>query len=237
LSLPNPTASQLSRSASFEGADDTYGDEEPSVSDATIERFYRVIVVSIALVLLVVAFAGMALWATSGDDTEQPMGAVDIGFLQDMLDHHDQALLIAEAYLDGNPDGAAAPYANEVVLFQTRDIARMEEWLAEAGLERGVPDRQAMIWMSEPSTVNEMPGMQDPSDIAALAAARGPEADARFFSLMSDHHLGGVHMADFAADNATTERIRDFAAAVSYNQSIEVVEYDGAVERLGLGSL
>jgi uncharacterized protein (DUF305 family) len=113
----------------------------------------------------------------------------------------------------------------------------MEEWLAEAGLERGVPDRQAMIWMSEPSTVIEMPGMQDPSDIAALAAARGPEADARFFSLMSDHHLGGVHMADFAADNATTERIRDFAAAVSYNQSIEVVEYDGAVERLGLGSL
>jgi uncharacterized protein (DUF305 family) len=93
-----------------------------------------------------------------------------------------------------------------------------------------------MVWMSEPSTVAEMPGMQDPDEIAALAAARGPEADARFFELMTAHHLGGVHMADFAADNAATERIRDFAAAVSYNQSIEVVEYEGAVERLGLGA-
>jgi uncharacterized protein (DUF305 family) len=88
--------------------------------------------------------------------------------------------------------------------------------------------------MGEPTPIAEMPGMQTPERIAELAAARGSAADALFFEIMSDHHLGSVHMADFAAANADTELIRTFAGKVSYNQQIEVVEYDRAVERLNL---
>jgi uncharacterized protein (DUF305 family) len=215
--------------------DDGPADGEPSISDEAADRLYRFVFVGIGVAILVGGFFALARWATSADDPEPTFGPVDIGFMQDMLDHHDQALAISEAYLANNPDGDAAPYASEVVLFQTRDIGRMEAWLAEAGLSRGVPDRQAMTWMSEPSTVAEMPGMQDPARIAELEAARGAEADALFFELMTAHHLGGAHMADYAVEHAGTELIRDFAAAVSYNQRVEVVEYEGAVERLGLG--
>ena len=55
-----------------------------------------------------------------------------------------------------------------------------------------------------------------------------------FFVLMTDHHFGGVHMADHAAANGQRPDIVDFAAAVSRNQRVEVVEYDMAMERLGL---
>jgi uncharacterized protein (DUF305 family) len=41
-------------------------------------------------------------------------------------------------------------------------------------------------------------------------------------------------MADHAAANGAREEITDFAASVSRNQRIEVVEYAGAMERLGL---
>ena len=67
-----------------------------------------------------------------------------------------------------------------------------------------------------------------------LADATGADADRLFFEIMTDHHLGGVHMADAAAANGARQEIIDFAEAVSRNQRIEVVEYEGAMRRLGL---
>ncbi len=206
----------------------------PTISDAHTERIMRWFVIGLAAVVVVVGFAALALWAIEADREDPQLGTVDIGFLHDMLDHHDQALLIANTYLDNHPDGEARPYANEVILFQTLEIERMEGWLADAGLGRGAPNRQAMTWMGEPTPIADMPGMQTPERIAELAAARGSEADALFFEIMSEHHLGSVHMADYTATNADTELIRTFAGKVSYNQQIEVVEYDRAVERLNL---
>jgi len=101
-------------------------------------------------------------------------------------------------------------------------------------MARGAPDRQAMAWMGMPTDVARMPGMQDPARMSQLAAATGADADRLFFEMMSEHHLGGAHMADAAAEGARRSDIREFAEKMSYNQRIEVVEYDQAVERLGL---
>jgi uncharacterized protein (DUF305 family) len=51
---------------------------------------------------------------------------------------------------------------------------------------------------------------------------------------MTAHHLGGAHMADYAAEFSQVEAVRQLAERTSYNQLIEVVEYERAVERLGL---
>lgn len=210
-------------------------DDAQTLSDDATNRLLTAVLIGLGVVIAVAVFAGAAIWALRGDDeAPAPMSAIDVGFLQDMLDHHDQALEISNAYLDGNPDGAAAPYAREVIMFQEREIGWMEDWLAEEGYARGAPDREAMGWMGEPTPVAEMRGMQTPERIAELAAARGAEADLAFFEMMSEHHLGGVHMADHAAANGSRADIVDFAAAVSRNQRIEVVEYRQAVERLGL---
>ena len=64
--------------------------------------------------------------------------------------------------------------------------------------------------------------------------ADGAEQDRLWFEIMTDHHLGGVHMADHAAANGARSEISDFAASVARNQRIEVVEYEGAMRRLGL---
>ena len=210
-------------------------DVVPSVSDATTRRLLIGVLITIAAAVVLGLFAAAALWALSGDDEPDiPMNAVDVGFLQDMIDHHGQALVISNAYLDGNPDGDAAPYAHEVVMFQTRDLGWMRDWLAEEGYAEGEADRATMEWMGDPTPIAEMPGMQTPEQIQELAAATGPEADRLFFQMMSEHHLGGVHMADFAAASTELEWLTTFAEAVSYGQQIEVVEYDQARERFGL---
>jgi len=224
---------------SLTGLDDAVSpgsdDVEQTISDEATQKLLKGVVIAIGAIIVVGLFAGAAIWALQGDDEPAaPMNAVDVGFLQDMLDHHEQALLISNTYIDGNPDGDAVPYAEEVVMFQTRDMGWMRDWLAEEGYAPGEPDRMAMQWMNEPVPVAEMTGMQTPERLAELAAARGDDADRLFFEIMTDHHLGGVHMADHAAANGAREEITDFAASVSRNQRIEVIEYAGAMERLGL---
>ncbi len=208
---------------------------EQTISDETTQRLFRGVVIALVALVVIGLFAGAAIWALEGDDGEPtPMNAVDVGFLQDMIDHHGQALAISENYLENNPDGGAAPYASEVILYQTRDLGWMNDWLDEEGYTPGEADREAMAWMNEPTPVGEMPGMPSPERLAELADASGDDADRLFFEIMTDHHLGGVHMADHAAANGGREDIVEFAGAVVRNQRIEVVEYEAAVRRLGL---
>ena len=210
------------------------GDEPQVVSDETMATLVKWGLVGLGVILLIIGVAALADWLGEANAVEAEFGPVETGFLQDMIDHHEQALLISETYLENNPDGDAASYARDVILFQTRDIGRMEEWLDEAGSSRGDPDREAMTWMGMSTPVDAMEGMATPEEIAALSAARGVEADAMFFDLMSTHHLGGVHMADSAAANTQLDWLKTFAEAVSYGQQIEVVEYDQARARFGL---
>ena len=207
--------------------------DDEIVTDAAMRRVFVAMGVLAVVAVIGLLFVAAARWATA-DDGVEPFGNADIGFMQDMIDHHQQALEISNAYLDANPDGAAAPYAREVIWFQERDIARMDSWLAEAGMTRGAPDRQAMGWMDMPTAVEQMPGMQTQATIDQLGQATGAEADRLFFEIMTEHHLGGAHMADAAAAGARRSEIREFAEKMAYNQRIEVVEYEQAIERLGL---
>lgn len=208
-------------------------DVEQVVSDAAVRRILTGMLVTVVALALIIVFIAGARWATD-DTAPEPYGTVDVGFLQDMIDHHQQALLIANTYLDANPNGDATAYASEVIVSQEWEIARMDEWLTDAGASRGVAGRTAMTWMGMPTTIDEMPGMQTAVRIAELAAARGADADRLFFAIMSEHHLGGVHMADTAAAQARRSDIREFATKMFRNQRVEVVEYRQAVERLGL---
>lgn len=203
------------------------------VSDEAMRRLLLATVTVLAALVVVMIFVAGARWTTS-ESADETYGSADIGFLQDMIDHHEQALLIASTYLDGNPDGGAALYASEVILFQQRELDRMDAWLSDAGMSRGSLEREAMTWMAMPTSVDEMPGMQAPARIAELGRARGARADRLFFDMMSEHHLGGAHMASAAATAARRADIRDFAARMADNQRIEVVEYEQAIERLGL---
>ncbi|HWL44238.1 MAG TPA: DUF305 domain-containing protein [Ilumatobacter sp.] len=214
-------------------APDEIDDVDEVVSDETLRRILTGMLVTLSVVAVAVVFIAGARWATT-DTAPEPFGTADIGFLQDMIDHHQQALLLANTYLDANPDGDAAAYARDVLISQEWEIARMDEWLTQAGSSRGAAGRTAMTWMGMPTPVDQMPGMQPDDRIAELAAARGADADRLFFAIMSDHHLGGVHMADAVTTEGRRSDLREFATKMSRNQRVEVVEYRQAVERLGL---
>jgi uncharacterized protein (DUF305 family) len=231
--VPHPGAGSVDR---VEQGVDSGQDGGQTVPDALSERLMRWLLIGLGVIVLIVGVALVTTRIADSNNDEPALGAVEVGFLQDMIDHHEQALLISNTLLEANPGGDAASYARDVILFQTRDIGRMETWLDDAGYTRGSPGRTAMVWMGEPTPVDSMPGLATPEQIQELASATGADADRLFFDLMSAHHLGGVHMADYAAAHTQVPWLRTFAQAVSYGQQIEVVEYEQAMQRYGLSA-
>jgi uncharacterized protein (DUF305 family) len=167
-------------------------------------------------------------------DTGPPGNEVDVGFLEDMTSHHDQAVQLALIELARGSDRTAREFAQEVILFQRYELGRFRNFQEERGV--GNPeyslDRETMAWMGMPTPLADMPGMASVEEIAALEAAEGIEADRLFLALMRDHHLGGVHMAEYAADHAADPAIREMAEVMARNQLLEVNEYDDLLRRL-----
>jgi len=152
--------------------------------------------------------------------------AVDVGFLHDMVDHHDQAVLLASIVL--RPDsGASVPVRNaalDVVSSQRFEIGMMTGWLRQWGLSRGAPDRAAMAWMDMPVSVDAMPGMASAGDVAALAELTGRALDVRYLELMIEHHQGGLHMAEAARERAEDPEVQRLAREIVRNQRKEIRE-------------
>jgi uncharacterized protein (DUF305 family) len=179
---------------------------------------------------------GFALALALQRDDQVSASSVDVGFLQDMDYHHDQAVEMAELQLMNGESPDVDHLAREVLLVQAFEMGSMQRTLEEWGYSTYDEHRppEAMAWMGMPVPVAQMPGLQSEEQMAELGEAEGSEADALFMEMMVDHHVGGLHMAEYAARNAGTEFVRDLAAAMAENQAKEINAYAGVAERSGL---
>jgi uncharacterized protein (DUF305 family) len=179
-----------------------------------------------------VLIAGMIGWLV-GDARSQPQyGANDVGFLHDMRYHHEQAVYMSFVYQSlPDTDRGLEVIAESIVMGQSIDIGRMIQLLREFG-EPEAPDLQApaMAWMGMAMPIDQMPGLASDDDIEALQSASGAAADALFVELMVAHHEGGVHMAEFAAENAENAEVRAMARSMAESQSDEIAELVGQLD-------
>jgi uncharacterized protein (DUF305 family) len=188
----------------------------------------------VAVLGLALAFLGFAVGIFVSRDRPPGPDSADVGFLQDMLTHHDQALGVATLTVAYGEDPIVRSMAREVVAIQSFEIGLMTQKLADWGYSRDERSDQAMAWMGMPVPVEAMPGLLSDEQLAAVEEARGPELDALFLELMAEHHRGGLHMAEGAATLADDEDVRELAARMRRNQAGEINEYRLRAEELGL---
>lgn len=189
----------------------------------------RWLAVGAVICLLLGTLFGMWL---SRDRTPAEDG-VDVGFLRDMVDHHDQATQMASIALFHGVDADVSRFASEVVMTQRWELGRMYAWLQDWGHPLGDLERtDAMAWMGHPGPLASMAGMQAQEDIDRLEDGPVEARSALFLELMIDHHRGAVHMAEDAAEHASVAKVRDFAEVTAANQATEIRELQMALDRL-----
>jgi uncharacterized protein (DUF305 family) len=189
----------------------------------------------VAVLGAALTFLGFALAVFLQRDTPPGESSVDVGFVQDMISHHEQAIELSSMESGNGSNATVRVFASEVLIFQSRELGVMDQMLHEWGYSRGDRSNQAMTWMDmAPVPVEEMPGMIPEDRVDEMRGARGAQADALFLELMAEHHVGGLHMAQYAAENADDHDVRELAATMARNQALEVNEYAQTAERLGL---
>jgi uncharacterized protein (DUF305 family) len=186
---------------------------------------------------VVFAFLGaaVAFFVSERSDRAPSADSVDVGFLQDMLHHHQQAVVLSQIQVDEGAKGGAGVFAREILFFQSYEIGLMDRQLDAWGYAIDQRPSEAMGWMGMSVDPDAMPGMASLDELDAMRDAGDPElVDALFFALMRDHHLGGMAMASHAAEEASDRWVRELATRMARNQRAEVAEMDAARERAGL---
>jgi uncharacterized protein (DUF305 family) len=190
-------------------------------------------ILAVAVAFLVLGFGIGYLVATR----EAEPSAVDLGFTRDMIDHHDQAVRMALTTLrKPDIDSGVRNFATEVLIFQRWELGIMDTYLAEWHQQRGDLERVAMQWMDMGAPVADMPGMATTDRLAELESATGKDADRLFLTLLREHHRGGIHMSQYAAEHASDSDVRALASRMANYQQVEVNEYTMLMRRLGFES-
>jgi len=209
-------------------------DTRPEVPPQTREPGWvrPFVVVAAVLVLLLVGATGGLLIGRAGVPEVPAAESVDVGFLQDMSVHHQQAVEMASWERDHTTDPELRQLAYDIESTQTGQIGRMQGWLELWGASAQPVGRPYMTWMAGSPTgahdhavtasgVSTMPGMASADDLKKLRASTGRQMDVFFLQLMLRHHEGGASMLSYAAQNASQEPVRNLAAQMLSAQIAE----------------
>ncbi len=189
-------------------------------------------VIALGLAALIL---GVGIGYFVGDKNASPSyNGTDIGFLQDMRYHHEQAVDMAFFYLTSVDDThpRLRLYAQEILYTQQLEVGRMIELLRSFGETEANDTGTAMGWMGMPVPLDEMDGLATDAELDAFAAAEGTDASVAFTTLMIDHHRGGLHMADYVIDAGRNADVRAFAESMVRGQSGEIAELSAVLEEL-----
>jgi uncharacterized protein (DUF305 family) len=185
----------------------------------------------ITMVVTATLIAGMIGWMIGGNSARQAHNDVDTGFLQDMRQHHEQAVLMSFIYR-GLPDTdpGLRTIARSIVQGQSIEVGRMIQLLREFGESEVNDTGVSMLWMNMSADSARMPGMASDEELDRLGRSSGREADELFVELMNEHHRGGIEMAEFAAENGESEEVRIMARGMASAQRSEIVEMTGQLD-------
>lgn len=185
----------------------------------------------VTLVVTAAILAGMIGWMV-GDAAGRPQhNEVDTGFLQDMRVHHEQAVLMSTIYRNlPDTDPGLRSIARSIQNGQAIEVGRMIQMLRGFGEAEIREGDVAMLWMGMSASGDGMPGMATDDELDELGRLSGHEADELFVQLMNEHHVGGIEMAEFAAERGESDEVRIMAGGMAQAQAGEIAEMTALLE-------
>jgi uncharacterized protein (DUF305 family) len=186
----------------------------------------RWVVVVAATALAAIGTAASAQATTQASTSALRYTAADVQFMQGMIGHHAQAIVMATMAPSHGASAQVALFCKKVLRSQADEIELMQTWLRDRG-ERApdAADPHAGMDMSMPGHVMLMPGMLTPEQLAELDRARDATFDRLFLTYMIQHHEGALAMVATLFDSpgaGQTPEIFGYATGVDADQRAEI---------------
>jgi uncharacterized protein (DUF305 family) len=147
----------------------------------------------------------------------------DVDFMQAMIHHHWQAVLMT-AWVPRRSPGPDIPLmAKRIAISQEAEIEQMQSWLRDRGVKPNEPGDHSG---HDHATGKGMPpGMLTSAELGRLYNTKGRAFDRLFLRLMTRHHQGALEMVRRlqAAGGGAEPEINAFTRHVEADQWIEIV--------------
>jgi uncharacterized protein (DUF305 family) len=191
----------------------------------------RVGIVGIIVVALAVIGVPFAIFMANADpDSDSP----EVGFLRDMIVHHDQAVEMSLIIRDRSDDAQLDFLATDIMLAQQSQIGMMNGWLQLWDVSPNL-DAPPMAWMGH-EVDGLMPGMATPEELERLRTIPVNEAEVLFLQLMIVHHQSAVEMAEAYLERGDHDDVAAFARNIIMVQDLEIEALTAMLEQRGAGT-
>jgi uncharacterized protein (DUF305 family) len=213
----------------------TIGDQPVTVSTAR-SRF-----AALALASAVIIVPGASAQASQSKTQAGPAyTAADVKFMQGMIGHHAQALVMAAMAPTHGASAQVSLFCKKVIISQRDEIVFMQTWLKDRGQTvPDVNDPHAHMDMSMNMDMGDhamlMPGMLTPEQMKQLDQARDTTFDRLFLTFMIQHHEGALKMVADLFDSpgaGQTAEIFGYATGVDTDQRAEIERMEGMLSTL-----
>ena len=144
----------------------------------------------------------------------------DVDFMQDMIIHHHQALLMANLAAPSTNNQAILDLAGRIDVSQADEISFMQDWLQER--EEQVPDPTEE---HSEHIHHNMVGMASPEEMAQLDQSQSTDFDRLFLQLMITHHDGAIKMVEELREQPGSTYdplLNEFTSDVTNDQAVEI---------------
>ena len=138
------------------------------------------------------------------------MTGSDAMFLQMMIPHHEQAIVMSDLALKISKNPAILDLAKQIKAAQNPEIAQMKNWLAEFGFSE------------DPGhSMDGMGGMLSNEDLQVLSKSSGKDFEKLFLNGMIQHHQGAIQMVNMLSNSKDSE-LKNFGQTIVKTQSAEI---------------
>jgi uncharacterized protein (DUF305 family) len=168
------------------------------------------------------------------DDVEPLYNEADLVFIQHMMVHHEQALVMCSWVAERSGRAEFVRFARYVDRAQAAEIQEMQSWL-DLAADRGIAIPEHHLHGDPP-----MAGMLSTAEMDAIESAKGDDFERLWLEGMIRHHEGAVDMARAQQQRqlATGRRPYELATFVEdllIEQHAEIVKMRGWLAEWGLG--
>ncbi|MFG3167140.1 DUF305 domain-containing protein [Streptomyces sp. NPDC048200] len=178
----------------------------------------------------VLVAAGAITYAVAdGDDSGMRAPAADsadAGFARDMAVHHQQAVEMSYIVRDRTKNTEVRRLAYDIAQTQANQRGMLLGWLDLWELPKVSAD-PPMTWMGMGDMASGkdgslMPGMATNTEMKRLGTLDGKQAEVFYLQLMTDHHQGGIHMAEGCVEKCTVGVEKRLAQGMVASQQSEL---------------
>ena len=153
----------------------------------------------------------MGMMNGHGHNSNSQMVGNDAMFLQMMIPHHEQAVVMSDLALSTSKNADVLKLAKQIRDAQAPEIIKMQGWLSDAGLNED-PGH---------SMGGGMGGMLSDSEISTLKESTGKAFDKLFLTGMIAHHEGAINMA-MMIENSSNSDISNLGKEIVKSQAAEI---------------